>query len=419
MTLCAALLVPALYTAPHAGAAAPPDWESVRREERFRKHGALSAGSRVTLGPVDRDNWNSEQARYVGMQTRVVELVPDPDSRGCYGVRVEADGAVFFWRVRNLAGEGLRSGKFLSCERLDGTGIPLCVVPMSQDIPLYDAPSADAETSRQVPMFTTSEDSPWRLPRHLFVHERSGGFLHVMESDFGSRDTLGWVREEDTIVWPTRQGYMVNTAPGTSPPAGYAEPEDVGRPERAVVQDQPADLAPRDPNQTGMCDGLLLQRRMVRGMELVQCAWTPPGESTRQILWFPASQRPQTLVPYVLMSEYDLIQLSAEFALLYAACMKGYVDEIRDALEQEWDLEAKVMTGTKEKARKYAQFYREVQSIYPALSRRLELPPGQTEEAEFAQIAERAAESQARVQRIIDSMLRDQRSWSWVRVDTL
>jgi hypothetical protein len=158
---------------------------------------------------------------------------------------------------------------------------------------------------------------------------------------------------------------------------------------------------------------------MVRGVELVQCAWTPPGESTRQLLWFPASQHANTLIPYVLMSEYDLIQLSAEFALLYAACQKGYVEEIREALEQEWDLEAKAMTGTREKARKYAAFYREVQQIYPALSRRLTLPPGQTEESEFMQIAEHAAESQARVQRLIDEMTRDKRPWAWVRVDAL
>jgi hypothetical protein len=105
--------------------------------------------------------------------------------------------------------------------------------------------------------------------------------------------------------------------------------------------------------------------------------------------------------------------------MLYAACKKKYVDQIQRALEEDWELEAKAMTGDKKRAQKYAEFYLQVQEIYPALTRRLELPPGETTEREFDQIAERAAESQANVQRLIDAMTRDQRDWAWVRVSDL
>lgn len=401
--------------------AATPDWQEVRREERFRKHGALQVGSRVGLGPVDRDNWNPEQARHVGAQTRVVELVPEPDARGCYGVRVEADGAVFFWRVRNLEGEGLFSGEFLQCEEMEGTKIPICVVPVAADIPLFEGPSDQSPVLQQVPLFAgDNAEAAAKTPRYLFVHERRNGFLHVMESDYGSRETLGWVRADDTVAWPTRQGYILDpSAAGSAPLVGYADHTKFGQPGADTVTIGTPSGTATDPNQTGLCDGLLLQRRMVRGVQLSQCSWIPPGQERRQLVWLPTSQSNGTLVAYVLMSEFDLIELSAQFARLYAACINGYIDDIREALEEEWDAEAKAMIGTRKRAVSYARFYREVQAIYPALTRRLELPPGETTEAEFVQIAERAAESQAQVQRIIDEMNRDKRHWAWVRVDQL
>jgi NADPH-dependent ferric siderophore reductase len=174
-----------------------------------------------------------------------------------------------------------------------------------------------------------------------------------------------------------------------------------------------------DPNATSMCDGLLLKRDMIRGVRAVQCALTDAGAAERTVAWLPFRRDREQLLPYVLMTNYDLMQLAAEFSFLYAACEKGYVDEIRRAVEEEWDLEAKAMTGTKEKAVKYARFYREVQAIYPALTARLELPPGTTSEREFSQIRDRAAASQAKVQRMIDEMERDRRTWAWVRVSDL
>ena len=47
------------------------------------------------------------------------------------------------------------------------------------------------------------------------------------------------------------------------------------------------------------------------------------------------------------------------------------------------------------------------------------MPPGETREREFKEIARRAAESQAVVQRIIDAMLRDGRRWAWVKISDL
>ena len=397
------------------------DTEAIRKEERFRKHGALAVGSRVTLGPVNEENWSPEQNRYVGAKTQVVELVPGPDRHGCYGVRVAVDGLVYFWRVRDLEGQGLQTGKFLACERMGDTEIPLCVVARSNHVPLYEAPVAGAREQGRVPLLEVVGGARrWAVPRHLFVHEKKDGWLHVMESDYGSRDTLGWVKETDMVEWPTRQGYVINRArSGGAPLVGYADPTGWDHPDQVVFHKNQDTLSTIDPNLTGMCEGLLLQRRTVRGLEIVQCAITPAWGEEREVAWIPAPRGGDSLLPYVLMTEYDLLQLSAEFAFLYAACAKGYVDEIRQALEEEWDQEAKAMTGTKEKAQKYARFYREVQAIYPALTRRLDLPPGETTEREFQKIGERAAASQAYVQRIIDSMVRDGRAWAWVKISDL
>ena len=396
------------------------DWDRIRKEERFRRHGALEVGSRVTLGPVGKDNWNPEQNRYVGMKTQVIELSADPDSAGCFGVRVAADGGVFFWRVRDLEGEGLRSGKFLDCERVEDSHIPLCVIPLSHEASLYEAPALDAAVRGTVPLFEIVDGSrTWSVPRHLYVHERRDDFLHVMESDFGSRTTLGWIPAADTVTWayPPRLYHRSFPVPHANPSSDMPI-SPIGGGDPVFTENMDSQRVP-DPNADGMCEGLLLQRRAVRGLQVVQCAMTPAEGGRRQVVWLPYPRHQQALIPYVLMTEYDLYQLSAEFAYLYAACKKGYVDEIRRALEEAWDQEAKAMTGTKEKAQKYARFYREIQQIYPALTPLLELPPGETSEQEFDLIGEQAAASQSRVQRIIDEMNRDQRRWAWIKITDL
>jgi hypothetical protein len=136
-------------------------------------------------------------------------------------------------------------------------------------------------------------------------------------------------------------------------------------------------------------------------------------------VWLASPRGGEGLLPYVLMSKLDLIELSGNFALLYAACYEGYADQIRTALEEDWDLEAKIMTGDKKRVQKYARFFKQVQRIYPALTRRLALPPGETSEREFNVLGERAAQSQANVQRLIEAMDRDARDWAWVKISDL
>lgn len=402
-------------------AAQAQDRDEIRMEEQMRKHGALRLGSRVTLGPIDPDNWSPDQNRFVGATTRVVELVPDPDIRGCYGVRIEADGGVFFWRVRNLAGQGLRSGQFLDCLRIDGTTIPLCVIPLRNELPILDGPSEDAAVIGTVPLYDVAEaDRTWYLPRQLFVHKKENGFLEVMDSDFGSEEALGWIAEQETVTWPTRQGYVVNR--NRSPRnrlLGYASLEEWGARDRVVYEEDLDSFVTPDPNATSMCEGLLIHRTTVRGLEVVQCVMTPTRSGVRQIAWLPMRSGQDELLAYVLMSKLDLIELSGTFALLYAACIEGYADQIKQALEEDWDLEAKMMTGDKKRVQKYARFYKQVQQIYPALTRRLALPPGETTDSEFRRIGERAAESQANTQRLIDAMERDGRDWAWVRVSDI
>lgn len=420
-TLALVVLVLLAPVSGHFVLAQDAEEQRIRMEETARRHGALRVGSNVVLGPPDRDNWSPEQNGYVGASTRLIELVEETDHRGCYGVRVEADGGMFFWRVRNLSGQGLKSGEYLECERLEGTRIPLCVVPLNNQVPIYAQPSSDAEVLGTMPLFDVADGARrWYVPRHLYVHRTREGFYQVMESDFGSREALGWVRTTDAIVWPTRQGYIINR--GRTPRdqlLGYADPADYGHPERAVYREDMAVTTTLNPNATSMCEGLLMQRTMHQGMALVQCAISPSGGDGRQVVWLPFDTRAGALEPYVLMTHINLIELNGAFAILYAACESGYADEIQQAVKDDWDLEAKLMTGTKERAHRYASFYRKVQQIYPALSHRLELPPGRTEEREFRAIAQRAAESVNYITRLIEEMEADGRLWAWVNVTEL
>lgn len=67
----------------------------------------LQRGSLIKLyaqDEADEDvpaNWSYDMRHYLGYVTRVTELV-GVDASGCPGVRVEADGGVFFWRVRDV-----------------------------------------------------------------------------------------------------------------------------------------------------------------------------------------------------------------------------------------------------------------------------------------------------------------------------
>ena len=68
-------------------------------------YGPIRVGSVVILGqhsPWQGDaNWAAEMGRYVGMRAVVQEL-GGLDSAGCPGVRVDADGRQYFWRIRDM-----------------------------------------------------------------------------------------------------------------------------------------------------------------------------------------------------------------------------------------------------------------------------------------------------------------------------
>lgn len=68
--------------------------------------GDFTRGAIVRLHAQDEDeevpaNWSPDMEHYVGKVTRVTEAL-GVDASGCPGVRVEADGGVFFWRIRDL-----------------------------------------------------------------------------------------------------------------------------------------------------------------------------------------------------------------------------------------------------------------------------------------------------------------------------
>lgn len=72
-------------------------------------YGVLRPGSQIVLGRhtpwAGDDNWASEMGRWVGLVATVTRL-DGVDTAGCPGVRVDADGGQFFWRIRDaqLAG---------------------------------------------------------------------------------------------------------------------------------------------------------------------------------------------------------------------------------------------------------------------------------------------------------------------------
>ena len=127
---------------------------------------------------------------------------------------------------------------------------------------------------------------------------------------------------------------------------------------------------------------------------------------------------------YIINRKLNILELGQTLGNISEACRKLGVSrqhyyDIKQAIEEEWDLQAKMMVTTKRRSQKYARFFREVQRIYPALTTRLALPPGETGEQEFREIGRRARQSQARVSRLIEEMIAAGRSWSWVKIADL
>jgi|GEM_PF-4756165 len=85
----------------------PPEPDLLRcgQSDDDAHYGDITRGTLVRLhSPVDEEvppNWSPDMDYYRGQVTAVTEPL-GVDGAGCPGVRVEADGGVFFWRVRDI-----------------------------------------------------------------------------------------------------------------------------------------------------------------------------------------------------------------------------------------------------------------------------------------------------------------------------
>lgn len=100
------LLVSLLVLSCPGGASA----QDCGQEARAIDYGSVRVGTPVVTQRhrfVGGDpNWDPRMARFIGRAARVTRL-SGVDRRGCPGVRIDADGGRFFWRLRDLVIEGV------------------------------------------------------------------------------------------------------------------------------------------------------------------------------------------------------------------------------------------------------------------------------------------------------------------------
>lgn len=81
----------------------PPD--TCGMTEATAQYGPFSVGSTVVLQRHrfvrGDDNWDDQMTRWLGRAARITRLA-GVDAQGCPGVRVDADGGQWFWRIRDL-----------------------------------------------------------------------------------------------------------------------------------------------------------------------------------------------------------------------------------------------------------------------------------------------------------------------------
>jgi hypothetical protein len=368
---------------------------------------------------------------YSGSETTVTEL-GSKDVEGYYCVKVAIDKGVYAWRVQNLADAHSAEAGALKPMYLPGTIIPLCVIPKHAKVRLHRSPRADA-VSGTVPAMETrdGESRNWVLPRHLYIHAQTNQFYEVMESDLSTRKTLGWVEITEVYPWITRQGYIINYSRGDEhrrhPVRGYAAKEDVGRPGREAFTEDMNRRRNTEPNLTGMPDGLLIGRdaEPYRGMDVVQTAIWNHIDQKYESLYLPVRHTltPATdmIIPVAMLSETDIQELEAAAHLLYGICAGGSarVDEVREALETNWDITSKVVVGTDRRNQQFVRAYQRIQKLFPTLTAGLQLPPGASPDATFNELGERAARIAANASRILADMRRDKRPWAWVNLAEL
>lgn len=401
-------------------------------EEDLRKWWTFQPGTEVVLLKPDHTrNWTPQMNSFAGSKAVITELL-FKDYEGYYCVRVDVDKGNYAWRVRNLANPKSSEAGALAPLCVMGTDIPLCVVPKHANVPLYTSINP-GEIVGKVPSLETldSDGRRWILPKYLYIHAETNEFYEVMQSDLSSRKTLGWIRRSDVYPWITRQGYIINYARPEEHRKllvrGFATKEDIGVPGKEMFAEDIARRRNTDPNLIGMPDGLLIGKdaEPYRGMDVVQSAmWNHVNETYEQ-QYLPVrhtlTPATDTIIPVALMSETDIQELEAAAHLLYGACDRGggRIDEIREALEKNWDLTGKVVIGVERRNQQLARGYLKVQRLFPTLTAGLKLPPGDAPDATFKQLGQRAERIAANAGRILADMRRDKRSWVWVSLAEL
>jgi len=408
-TLCVLLPHPC-----HAASRSDALSESVRYKR-------LKPGARVELGTHDsRNNWRSEMDKYVGVATEVTEGVGE-DPWGHYCVRVKADGGLFNWRVANLR-EIL--GRFLTAEFLPGTEIATCVVPIHSEIQVFSASDSASDLRCVIPAYrrVDGDGRSWCIPSCLFVHAAQSEFLEVMESDFLSSSTLGWVRNEDVLRWDTREGYTIDRmriGREATPVLGYVSLDAVGDPAGVCFREDLSASRIWDPNVNGMPEGLLLEKHFVRGNVVIKCAMLEK-DGSRKVAFIPFNPRRPSLVPYVLLTDVNLTEFLMAMNMLISACERRDFNEIREALAVGWDEEARLLAGGATAGQvQFRRFADKVPQLYPALAPLMELPPGEADRGTFETMKKRAEHCLATAARTLAAMAAGRRNWAWLEVSAL
>ncbi|NCC50394.1 MAG: hypothetical protein EOM20_04175 [Spartobacteria bacterium] len=424
----------AITTKSSTASTAPPSYKTAKAppEEELRKWWVFKPGSQIVLLKPDYTiNWTPEMNAYAGREAIVTQLV-GKDNDGYYTAKVDVDEGYYSWRIRNIADRHSKEAGVLDSVYVAGTEVPLCIVPKSATINLYADP-ASGKIIGSVPSITSNDIDGKRmfLPRYLYVHAYSNNYLEVMESDLSSRESLGWVKRDDVYQWVTRQGYIINYARTGRTPVnlarGYAEKEDIGRPGKEVYIENIKRFRNTSPNQLGMPDGLLIGKNAepYKGMDVVSCAFKKMGEKDFTLMYMPVhstlNPATDTIIPVALLSETDLCEIEAMAHVLYAACDEGdgRIDEIRDALTKNWDITSKVVIGAERRNQQYAKKYQKLQTLFPALTYGLKLPPDASPEKSFKDLGHRAENIANNAARILQDMRRDKRDWVWVQLDQL
>ncbi|MFK7985829.1 MAG: hypothetical protein AB8I08_07330 [Sandaracinaceae bacterium] len=221
--------------------------EPCGQEARGADYGSLRVGAVVVLQRhrfVGGDpNWDARMARYVGRPARVTRL-SGVDDQGCPGVRVQADGGRWFWRVRDVTVGAGHPRRRLTRRRP-------AALPQDCDVPLGRADYGPVAPGQMVVLGRhrpVRDDAAWSdtmtayVGRTARVVELSGTDAMgcpVVRVDGDGRQHLWRVRDLSLA-----NGETVGYRPGLA--------SDHGRPRLGAAAREPAD--PRLPQACGLSD---------------------------------------------------------------------------------------------------------------------------------------------------------------------